>query len=97
MAQVRMICHCGSPYTARQADLDRGWGLSCDKHCAAIRRDFGKPPAKRVDGLPIRQGKKKKVRRYTPDARLVESDKWQIHKNALDSMEDGWDGHKNAF
>lgn len=41
----RMRCHCGAIYSARIADLRRGWGLSCSKRCAAIRRDFGRPPA----------------------------------------------------
>lgn len=46
--QVDMVCHCGTRYPARTADLKRGWGLSCSKACAAIRRDFGRPAAKRA-------------------------------------------------
>lgn len=45
---VRMKCHCGIEYDARAADLKRGWGLSHDKSCAAIRRDFGRPAAKKI-------------------------------------------------
>ncbi len=41
-----MTCHCGKEYSAKVADLKRGWALSCSKRCAAIRRDFGRPPAK---------------------------------------------------
>lgn len=41
----QMICHCGQEYTARDADLQRGWSLSCSKSCAAIRRDYGRPAA----------------------------------------------------
>lgn len=41
----KMRCHCGCTYTARVADIKRGWGLSCSKRCAAIRRDFGRPKA----------------------------------------------------
>lgn len=44
--KVKMICHCGEEYEARKADIKRGWGLSCSKRCAAIRRDFGRPAAK---------------------------------------------------
>lgn len=44
---VRMICHCKTEYDARQADLARGWGLSCSKRCSAIRREYGRPAAKR--------------------------------------------------
>lgn len=43
---VQMICFCGTEYPARQADLNRGWGLTCSKRCAAIRREFGRPAAK---------------------------------------------------
>lgn len=43
----QMICHCGAEYTAREADLQRGWSLSCSKRCAAIRRDYGRPAAQR--------------------------------------------------
>lgn len=41
----KMKCHCGEVYTAKVADLKRGWALSCSKSCAALRRDFGKQPA----------------------------------------------------
>ena len=44
---VQMICHCKQEYPAREADLKRGQGLSCSKSCAAIRREFGRPAAKR--------------------------------------------------
>lgn len=43
-----MICHCKQEYKAREADLKRGNGYSCSKRCAAIRREFGRPPAKRM-------------------------------------------------
>lgn len=43
-----MKCHCGTEYKARTADLKRGWGLSCSKRCAAIRRDFGRPAATKL-------------------------------------------------
>lgn len=46
---VTMICYCGKEYEAREADLKRGWGLTCCKSHAAIRRDFGRPAAKRKE------------------------------------------------
>ena len=42
----QMKCHCGRVYSARVADLNRGWGLSCCKSCAAVRRKYGRPAAK---------------------------------------------------
>lgn len=46
-AKVEMVCHCSAEYSARKADLDRGYGFSCSKRCASIRREFGRPKAKR--------------------------------------------------
>ena len=46
-AKVEMVCHCKTEYSARKADLDRGYGFSCSKRCASIRREFGRPKAKR--------------------------------------------------
>ncbi len=43
-----MKCHCGEVYLARNADLARGWALSCSKSCAAVRREYGKPAATKV-------------------------------------------------
>ena len=51
-----MICHCGLHYEAREADLKRGWAMSCSKSCAAIRRDFGRPRARPADGSKQENG-----------------------------------------
>lgn len=48
-SKVRMKCFCGCEYDARKADLDRGWALTCSKSCSAIRREFGRKPATRVN------------------------------------------------
>lgn len=45
--KTQMICHCGTEYSARNADLKRGWAKSCSKRCASIRREFGRPAAKK--------------------------------------------------
>jgi hypothetical protein len=47
-AKAKMKCHCGVEYEAREADIKRGWGLSCSKRCSSIRREFGRPKAKRL-------------------------------------------------
>lgn len=47
-AKVQMVCHCGKHYEAREADLKRGWGFSCSKSCAASRKAFRLPAAKRI-------------------------------------------------
>lgn len=46
--KVQMVCHCGKHYEAREADLKRGWGFSCSKSCAASRKAFRLPAAKRI-------------------------------------------------
>ena len=47
-AKVRMICHCGTEYDARVADINRGWGLSCSKSCSGRRKKLGLKPAKEL-------------------------------------------------
>ena len=57
MIKVKRTCACGTVYAARKADLDRGWGMSCSKSCAAKRRE--KFPSRAV---AIRQAKYAKMR-----------------------------------
>ncbi len=68
---LEMICWCGGHYDAREADIKRGWGLSCCKSHAAIRRDLGKPKATRADGVKLKRVRKKDrgANRVTPDYR----------------------------
>jgi len=47
-SKQQMKCHCGNVYSARKADLKRGWAKSCSKSCASIRREYGRPAAKKV-------------------------------------------------
>lgn len=47
--KAQMVCHCGKHYEARKSDLKRGWGLSCSKSCAASRKTFRLPAAKKVE------------------------------------------------
>lgn len=85
-----MICHCGKRYRARMADLRRGWGYSCSKRCAAIRRDFGRAKAKCADGSKVRQIQKPPVR-VTPvwDA----EDIYDIHPLSSEGLgQDGFGG-----
>lgn len=47
---IEMKCHCGEIYYARQADLNRGWGLACSKSCAAKRKTHGFKAATYANG-----------------------------------------------
>ncbi len=78
MATVQMICHCGAEYSAREADLKRGWGYSCGKSCAAIRRDFGRPKAKRADGVKTKQVNK------SPSTARKDDREYGKYDNAVD-------------
>jgi hypothetical protein len=56
---IEMNCFCGMPYQARVADIKRGWGKTCSKRCAAIKREFGRPNGKPADpSIKIHWGKK---------------------------------------
>lgn len=71
--KVKMICHCGKHYLARDADLARGWARSCSKHCAAVRRDFGRKAAKRADGIPLKMKQSfNGSKRIKPETRTYE-------------------------
>lgn len=86
-----MVCHCGKEYNAREADLKRGWGYSCSKTCAANRRDFGAPKARRADGLEeVEQVKKSPCTRRPNDNRYINiRDNKHLYDDEL-----GWDAHK---
>jgi len=59
-SKLKLKCHCGGVYEARSADIKRGWGKSCSKRCAAIKRDFGRPnPVMADTGEKVKFGKKK--------------------------------------
>ncbi len=36
-SMTEQTCGCGAKFMARTADVDRGWGKSCSKSCAATR------------------------------------------------------------
>lgn len=53
---VTLVCWCGLPYVARIADLKRGWGRSCCKSHAAIKRDYGKAAPRELNtGRTVKQ------------------------------------------
>jgi hypothetical protein len=89
---IRMVCRCGTPYQARKADLDRGWGRSCGKSCAAKRRDFGGNAAKREDGVALT------MKQSFKGAKRITKDKRVYLRNESDDdcdYEYGWDAHKD--
>ena len=65
-----MICFCGAEYTARKADLKRGWARACCKSCASKKREFSKPNPKFLhESEAFKLGKKKKRTKKPNDKR----------------------------
>lgn len=93
---VQMLCHCGTEYPAKEADLKRGWGYSCSKSCAAKRRDFGAPKAKPVNGAKVKQVKRSPSTDRPNDPRRL-TEQQRAHNEAIDWEGLGWDAHKDSF
>ncbi len=36
---IERTCRCGKKFTARSADVKRGWGKFCSKRCKAIEQE----------------------------------------------------------
>lgn len=76
MKMLNMVCRCGSKYQAREADVKRGWGKSCSKSCASMRR------ASREGGGKFRIAPAS-ARYQKPSMNLVECDEgWEGHKDS---------------
>lgn len=72
MSKVKLKCFCGGSYEAREADIKRGWGKTCSKSCASIKREYGRPNAKYLDGSKVEWGKKYKRKNKPIDKREIE-------------------------
>lgn len=42
---------CGNEYNVKPSDLKRGWGLTCSKSCAAIKRENDKRGETKVESV----------------------------------------------
>jgi hypothetical protein len=76
---------CHKPFHARQADINRGWGKYCSKSCKASHQE------KRTGGQYVDY----LMRKLRPQDRKTESER--MHDEAMESLEQGWDGHKDVF
>lgn len=70
-------CWCGTKYEARETDIKRGWGFSCCKSHAAIKRDYGRSnPINLATGKHINNvSKKKRPKRVATDTRVYSKSK----------------------
>lgn len=85
---VTLVCFCGATYTPRVADIERGWGKSCSKRCAAIKRKCGHPNARYPDGSAVGWGKKYRRPKPPVDRRQ------QVNFYYADDFDPSWDAHK---
>ena len=63
---VKRICKwCGKEFEARQADVNRGWGKFCSKHCKAMEQESRTGQYKKHKGLVKRVHNSGKVEYVT--------------------------------
>lgn len=84
---ITMKCECGTQYQARKADVARGWGRSCSRRCASIKRE------RELDRFGFQRGESGTFHSRMQGLR----DERGVQCVGRDSMEAGWDGHKNAI
>ena len=85
-----MTCHCGKKYTARKSDVLRGWGKSCSKHCAAVKR------ARRERSGNFKRADASQQYAARGDARSKERrERAEYHESSM-ANEMGWDAHKSS-
>lgn len=74
--KVDRICQCcKKTFTARSADVKRGWALFCSKRCKAVEQE----------------------RRTGQYADYRANETRRDYDDAMESVESGWDGHKDTF
>lgn len=80
-AHAECKCHCGKSFTARVADVKRGWAKSCSKRCAAIARE------RKLDRFGYRGGARKSF-----GVAAINGE-----EAGFEAIESCWDGHKEVF
>lgn len=88
---VTLVCFCGEEYEVREADIKRGWGKTCSKSCAAVKREYGRPDPKTLSGKSIKFGKKYKRPNPPNDSRMVGREYYDLNDDP------SWDSHKGYF
>lgn len=77
--KVQKTCSCGKIYTAKSADIKRGWAESCSKSCAARKRTVREASG----NFKIAAASKKYSNRY--NSRQIDDfdPSWDSHKDEL--------------
>lgn len=87
MGTVERTCWCGKKFSAREADVKRGWAKACCKSHAAHARE------KKLDRFGFQRGESGTFQSRVSDL----TNPGDEHSANLDAQEAGWDGHKNVF
>ena len=89
---LKLQCNCGVIYSARLADIVRGWGKTCSKRCAAIKRKHNTPNATNLDGSNVSWGTKPQYRKPSKPKN------WWLLDNEDDlHFNPSWDSHKDDY
>ena len=88
-ATQEVTCKCGKVFTARVADVRRGWAKSCSKSCAKT----GNRNARRTANTAPRPGVH--FCRECGDERSIGSDGLCDHCAYMREPQMGWDDHKH--
>lgn len=97
--RVTLVCFCGSEYSARFADISRGWAKTCSKRCAAVKRERGRPCARHLCGSAVQWGQKRlrNTLKVKASAKVFNHEKWLEEFDSLDDCDPSWDSHKDSF
>ena len=86
MGKVERNCdNCGNLYEADTRNLNRGWGLTCSKSCAASKREKSKP------GYDPERVRVNNIKRANWNSGGFKQESF------VDHDEYGWDAHKDSF
>lgn len=87
MKTIQQTCKCGVKYFAREADIKRGWGKSCSKRCAAVKRT-----KRELSGNHKLAAASVRYRGRDSSDFSIGSRNWN---EAQSASEMGWDAHKS--
>lgn len=88
---VQRVCKCGKTFTARTADVRRGWGRFCSKSCAKTKGKSAGLSQRPV----VRAQVKPSCIECGDDRYLIGADGLCDHCAYMNEPQSGWDDHKH--
>lgn len=82
MSKIKRHCdNCGKEYEADTRNLNRGWGLTCSKSCAASKREKSKP-GYNPDRVKLNNERRENWHQRDEDSFMFDDDQgWDAHKD----------------